>query len=62
MKDNSDYMDVLQSLVEQYPNEITLVTLGPLTNVGYFIQKHPESFKKIKNIVIMGEQLQQLEM
>ncbi len=53
-EDNSDYMDVLQSLVEQYPNEITLVTLGPLTNVGYFIQKHPESFKKIKNIVIMG--------
>ena len=53
-EDDSDYMDILQTLVEQYPNEITLVTLGPLTNVGYFIQQHPESFKKIKNIVIMG--------
>ena len=45
-EDDSNYIDVLQSLVEQYPNEITLVTLGPLTNVGYFIQQHPESFKK----------------
>ena len=45
-EDNSDYMDVLQSLVEQYPNEITLVTLGPLTNVGYFIQNIQNLLKR----------------
>ena len=30
------------------PNEITLVTLGPLTNLGQFVLEYPESYQKIK--------------
>ena len=53
-EDNSDYKEVLNNLVNQYPNEITLVTLGPLTNLGQFILENPESYQKIKEIYIMG--------
>ena len=51
---NQDFIEVLNNHINQYPNEITLVTLGPLTNVANFIKKYPESFLKLKNIVIMG--------
>ncbi len=34
--------------------EVTLVTLGPLTNIAKAITKDPECMKKIKEIVIMG--------
>ena len=51
---NEDFIEVLSNHINQYPNEITLVTLGPLTNVANFIKKYPESFLKLKNIVIMG--------
>ena len=53
-ENNSDYKEVLNTLVNQYPNEITLVTLGPLTNLGQFILENPESYQKIKDIYIMG--------
>ena len=49
-----DFIEVLQGLIEENPNEITLVTLGPLTNIADFIKKHPDSFLLLKNIVIMG--------
>ena len=51
---NEDFIEVLNNHINQYPDEITLVTLGPLTNVANFIKKYPESFLKLKNIVIMG--------
>jgi purine nucleosidase len=53
-EDKSDYIEVLKSLIEKYPNEITLVTLGPLTNIGKFTEEYPDLFLKLKNIVIMG--------
>ena len=53
-ENNEDYKEVLNSLIQENPNEITLVTLGPLTNIANFIKKYPKSFQKIKNIVIMG--------
>jgi inosine-uridine nucleoside N-ribohydrolase len=36
------------------PGEITLLTIGPLTNVGALLEQHPEVAKKIKRIVMMG--------
>ena len=53
-ENKSDYKEVLDRLINQYPNEITLVTLGPLTNLGQFILEYPESYQKIKDIYIMG--------
>jgi purine nucleosidase len=42
------------SLVQENPNEITMITLGPLTNIAKAIQKNPEIVKQVKEIVIMG--------
>ena len=61
-ENNSDYKEVLNTLVNQYPNEITLVTLGPLTNLGQFILENPESYQKIKDIYIWVALQPQLEM
>ena len=49
-ENKEDYKDVLNSLIQQNPHEITLVTLGPLTNIANFIKKYPEAFQNIKNI------------
>ena len=51
---DEDFIEVLNNHINQHPDEITLVTLGPLTNVANFIKRYPESFLKLKNIVIMG--------
>lgn len=51
---DKDFIEVLNNHIIENPDEITLVTLGPLTNISNFIKKYPESFLKLKNIVIMG--------
>lgn len=51
---NEDFIDVLNDYIKKFPDEITLVTLGPLTNIANFIKKYPKSFLKIERVVIMG--------
>ena len=51
---NEDFIDVLNDYINKFPDEITLVTLGPLTNIANFIKKYPESFLKLERVVIMG--------
>jgi inosine-uridine nucleoside N-ribohydrolase len=44
-------------LVNQYPNEITIIALAPLTNLALALKEcpDPEAFtKKIKRLIIMG--------
>ncbi len=36
------------------PGEITLVAVGPLTNIALTLQNHPEVTKTAKNVVVMG--------
>lgn len=45
-------------LAEEYAGELVLITLGPLTNVAYTLQKYPEFASKIKRVVMMGGTLQ----
>ncbi|HKV25684.1 MAG TPA: nucleoside hydrolase [Candidatus Acidoferrum sp.] len=40
--------------IKRYPGQITLVGIGPLVNVGALIEKDPQTFLKLKRIVIMG--------
>jgi inosine-uridine nucleoside N-ribohydrolase len=47
-ENKSDYKEVLNTLINQYPNEITVVTLGPLTNLGQFVLEYPESYQTAK--------------
>lgn len=49
--------DAITSLLDQikrHPCEITLIALGPLTNVGAAIDRDPETFRKLKRVVMMG--------
>lgn len=56
-------MDLIQSehatlallrLVNQFPGEITLIALAPLTNVAVALRLDPEFGRKLKELVIMG--------
>ena len=47
-------VDVIVDTVNRYPGEITLVTLGPLTNVAMALLHDPSIAAKVKDCVIMG--------
>ncbi|MBZ5514785.1 MAG: nucleoside hydrolase [Acidobacteriia bacterium] len=47
-------VEFLMEQIEKRPGEITLVPIGPLTNVGTLLKRDPEVAKKIKRIVMMG--------
>lgn len=40
--------------VKKFPGEITLITLGTLTNVALAIKEDPELVTKVKNVAVMG--------
>jgi len=46
--------DLIIELVRKYPHEITLVPVGPLTNIALAISKDPSIVGLVKDIVIMG--------
>jgi inosine-uridine nucleoside N-ribohydrolase len=49
--------DAIAFLLEQIkasPGEITLLALGPLTNIGAAIDRDPATFSKLKRVVLMG--------
>lgn len=41
-------------LICRHPGEITLVAIGPLTNVAHAMQLYPQMAQAVKEIVIMG--------
>jgi purine nucleosidase len=47
-------VDFILEQIRHYPGEITLVAIGPLVNVGALIDKDPESFRKLRRVVLMG--------
>jgi purine nucleosidase len=46
--------ELIPEIARQYPGEVTLIAVGPLTNLALAIQKDPEGMRKVKNVVIMG--------
>lgn len=46
--------DFMLEKIKEYPDEIDLITLGPLTNVALAIQKDKETMKHLRSITIMG--------
>src|SRR6478672_9907538 len=46
--------DLIIELVHQYRHEITLIPVGPLTNIALAVSKDPSMVPLVKNIVIMG--------
>lgn len=46
--------DLIIELVHKYPHEITLIPVGPLTNIALAVSKDPSIAGLVKNIIIMG--------
>jgi inosine-uridine nucleoside N-ribohydrolase len=46
--------DLIIELVRKYPREITLVPLGPLTNIALALRKDPSIAALVKQVVLMG--------
>jgi len=51
---NEHAVDLIIRLVRQNPGEITIVALGPLTNISLAIAKERSIVSKIKKIIFMG--------
>jgi len=46
--------DLIIEMVHRYPHEITLIPIGPLTNIALAVSKDPSIASLAKNVVIMG--------
>jgi len=51
---HSKAFDFILEQIRRYPDQITLVAIGPLVNIGALIDKHPATFHKLKRVVLMG--------
>ena len=51
---HGDAVSFLLDVIRQYPDEITLIAIGPLMNVGAAIDKDAATFRKLKRVVLMG--------
>lgn len=40
--------------IRKYPGQITLIAIGPLVNVRDMIDTDPQTFRKLKRVVMMG--------
>jgi len=47
-------VDFILQQIRRYPGEITLVTIGPLPNIGRLIDQSPETFRQLRRVVMMG--------
>ena len=46
--------DVWNECIRRYPDEVTLITLGPLTNVAVALKVNPLTVRKFRAVVAMG--------
>lgn len=46
--------DLIVDTINKYPQEITLVATGPLTNVAMAILKDPSIIEKVKEVILIG--------
>jgi purine nucleosidase len=46
--------ELIPKTARRYPGEITLIAIGPLTNLALGLQKDPQGMRHLKELVIMG--------
>jgi len=51
-------VDFLLDQIRHDPGQITLVAIAPLTNIGAAIARDPQTFRKLKRVVMMGGSIQ----
>jgi inosine-uridine nucleoside N-ribohydrolase len=47
-------VDFILDQIRSHPGQITLVAIGPLFNVGALLDRDPQTFQKLKRVVLMG--------
>jgi len=51
---DKDAVTFILETIEKYPNQVDLITLGPLTNIAFCIEKNFDIMKQLKSIHSMG--------
>lgn len=51
---HSNAVDFLLAQARRYPHQITLIAIGPLTNIGATIDRDPTGFRLFDRVVLMG--------
>ena len=51
---HADGVAAMLDAIRAHPGQVTLIAIGPLFNVGAAIERDPETFRKVKRVVIMG--------
>ncbi|HEY6952190.1 MAG TPA: nucleoside hydrolase, partial [Bacteroidota bacterium] len=51
---SGDAVDCIRECCDRFHGELTIVALGPLTNIALALKKYPRSLRKVKRIVSMG--------
>jgi inosine-uridine nucleoside N-ribohydrolase len=49
--------ELIRDIVRKYPGEVTLITLGPLTNIATALSSDSELASKVRGLVMMGGSL-----
>lgn len=51
---NTTAVEFMAEQIKKYPNEVTIIALGPLTNIALLVREHPEVVPLVKEILYMG--------
>jgi inosine-uridine nucleoside N-ribohydrolase len=51
---HADGVAAMLDAIRAHPGQVTLIAIGPLFNIGAAIERDPETFHKLKRVVIMG--------
>jgi inosine-uridine nucleoside N-ribohydrolase len=51
---NKNATEVILALLQKYPRQITIVAIGPLTNIAHALKRDFKTMKKAREIIIMG--------
>ncbi|HEX2917555.1 MAG TPA: nucleoside hydrolase [Edaphobacter sp.] len=51
---HGDAVAFLLDRIRAHPHQITLLALGPLTNIGAAIDRDPTTFRQLRGVVLMG--------
>jgi inosine-uridine nucleoside N-ribohydrolase len=49
--------EIIRQIVREYPGEVTLITIGPLTNIATALNSDPELASMVRALVMMGGSL-----